>query len=609
MEGLQIGQLLYEIRQKHHVKQKELCRGICGVSTYSLYENGGIIPDMLSTNLFLERLGYTVKGLSAYISEKEEKYLAWRNQTRECIREENYEKLKKIIYLDLQENVSFNKQIIRQYYLFLEGVLQEKREYNLEKAKYFYEEALKCSCEFILNKWDMKGYLGVEEIHIYVIYLNLLTKMYPQEKRNIIVKLYSLLEYLDEHCIEDLEKVKIYPLVACVWGNMVSQKDNPEKKYMVFEKALTLLKRQKSVYCLTEILSLLICAGKEMHRDMSEEIRDRNVFVKFCEEFEYNCRFNMYVSQIEEIMTENIGNYLSLSRKNINYTQEEVSENICSVESYSRIENGRKPNKKNYIALASKLGIENRYYMDLLNTNKIEIIILRREISYYISTEKREELEQTLNKLKSLLNKEEISQNRQYLEYIETRVAYRKKCVSEIECYDKYIKILGYTFSVKEIGEGKHIYTILEINIINSISVCMDRMGKTKEAMKLIEKFLGDIERQGNGKYYQTNLAKLNFARWNADMGQIELAEKIYIYGIKETLKRNRAFLLDEYVGELAFTKNIVTGRDTKDVIRRYYLYALVISKFFGTERVYKITLQYCKKYCDEKDSNVAIFT
>lgn len=56
-----------------------------------------VIPDMLSTNLFLERLGYTVKGLSAYISEKEEKYLAWRNQTRECIPEEDNEQLSLII--------------------------------------------------------------------------------------------------------------------------------------------------------------------------------------------------------------------------------------------------------------------------------------------------------------------------------------------------------------------------------------------------------------------------------------------------------------------------------------------------------------------------------
>ncbi|MFR8426786.1 MAG: helix-turn-helix domain-containing protein [Roseburia inulinivorans] len=30
-------------------------------------------------------------------------------------------------------------------------------------------------------------------------------------------------------------------------------------------------------------------------------------------------------------------------KKKVNYTQEKISEGICSVESYSRIENGRKP--------------------------------------------------------------------------------------------------------------------------------------------------------------------------------------------------------------------------------------------------------------------------
>ncbi len=83
-------------------------------------------------------------------------------------------------------------------------------------------------------------------------------------------------------------------------------------------------------------------------------------------------------------MTELVGQYLTTERKKINYTQEKISEGICSVESYSRIENGRKPSRKNYKALAEKIGAENRYYIELVNTGKIDALLLRREISRMI---------------------------------------------------------------------------------------------------------------------------------------------------------------------------------------------------------------------------------
>ena len=41
-----------------------------------------------------------------------------------------------------------------------------------------------------------------------------------------------------------------------------------------------------------------------------------------------------------------------------------------------------------YEALAEKIGVENRYYVELLNTGKIEALLLRREISRILFSEK-----------------------------------------------------------------------------------------------------------------------------------------------------------------------------------------------------------------------------
>ena len=68
--GLDIGRLLYGIRTKYQISVNDICRGICGVSTYCMYENDEIIPDILSVNMFLDRMGFGTLGVSAYISKK-----------------------------------------------------------------------------------------------------------------------------------------------------------------------------------------------------------------------------------------------------------------------------------------------------------------------------------------------------------------------------------------------------------------------------------------------------------------------------------------------------------------------------------------------------------
>ena len=80
--GLDIGRLLYGIRTKYQISVNDICRGICGVSTYCMYENDEMIPDILSVNIFLDRMGFGILGLTAYISEKEVVYFKWKEPER-----------------------------------------------------------------------------------------------------------------------------------------------------------------------------------------------------------------------------------------------------------------------------------------------------------------------------------------------------------------------------------------------------------------------------------------------------------------------------------------------------------------------------------------------
>ena len=603
--GLDIGRLLYGIRTKYQISVNDICRGICGVSTYCMYENDEMIPDILSVNMFLDRMGFGILGLTAYISEKEVVYFKWKESTRACIRNENYKKLVMLLEHMPTGNVSLNKKIREQYAWFIKGIVAEKDTADLKKATECYEKALECTCGFLIKSQKIEGTFSVREIHIYAIYLNLLCKVNPKEKEEVISRFYQLMQYVNVHYVEEQQKVRIYPLLVCLWGNLVIEGKDTEGSFEIFEKTLELLRKQKSLYCLLEIMRLHILVGLKEKRDMSKEQEDIKILQSFFEEFGYQAQSQIYVPQANEIMLEHVGQYLSTERKKVNYTQEKISDGICSVESYSRIENGRKPTRNNYKALTEKIGTENRYYIELVNTGNIDALLLRREISYELFMEKNERLPELLEELKTVLGEKEVAKNRQYLEFVQVSIEENTGRKTWNQCCDMFRNILSYTMNEKEIGKKRHVYTMLEINLIDHISVCMAKDGKSEEAMHLIKAFLDDMDYMKTEKYYETFLAKLNYARWKSDRGNFDEAECIYREGIEQRIRRNKTELLDEYIGEYAYNKYLKNNINEKQDVKRYLLYALVLSRMYGTQRVYKTILQFLKKISFSPKSDV----
>ena len=598
--GLDIGRLLYGIRTKYQISVNDICRGICGVSTYCMYENDEMIPDILSVNMFLDRMGFGILGLTAYISEKEVVYFKWKESTRACIRNENYKKLVMLLEHMPTGNVSLNKKIREQYAWFIKGIVAEKDTADLKKATECYEKALECTCGFLIKSQKIEGTFSVREIHIYAIYLNLLCKVNPKEKEEVISRFYQLMQYVNVHYVEEQQKVRIYPLLVCLWGNLIIEGKDTEGSFEIFEKTLELLRKQKSLYCLLEIMRLHILVGLKEKRDMSKEQEDIKILQSFFEEFGYQAQSQIYVPQANEIMLEHVGQYLSTERKKVNYTQEKISDGICSVESYSRIENGRKPTRNNYKALTEKIGTENRYYIELVNTGNIDALLLRREISYELFMEKNERLPELLEELKTVLGEKEVAKNRQYLEFVQVSIEENTGRKTWNQCCDMFRNILSYTMNEKEIGKKRHVYTMLEINLIDHISVCMAKDGKSEEAMHLIKAFLDDMDYMKTEKYYETFLAKLNYARWKSDRENFDEAECIYREGIEQRIRRNKTELLDEYIGEYAYNKYLKNNINEKQDVKRYLLYALVLSRMYGTQRVYKTILQFLKKINEE---------
>lgn len=97
---------------------------------------------------------------------------------------------------------------------------------------------------------------------------------------------------------------------------------------------------------------------------------------------------------------------------------------------------------------------------------------------------------------------------------------------------------------------------------------------KIRRSNASYKSFLDDMDYMKTEKYYETFLAKLNYARWKSDRGNFDEAECIYREGIEQRIRRNKTELLDEYIGEYAYNKylknNINEKQDVKDI---YYMH------------------------------------
>lgn len=267
--GLLIGNFLTEFREQINVSQKDICEGICNISTYSNYERNERIPDFLTLNAILERLGHGITGLTAYVTNDEMKYLEWQRTASELI---HLEKFKELSYHLSEEPLTchkLNKAIRTQYSLYLKGILAETYEKNNALALKYYREALNQTCPFLFTKNNSNTRLGKLEIEIYTLYLRLLAMQSPYAQLKAEKKMQTLLKNAEHQFSDAKELIKIYSHLVCIWIHLTSNTSNIAKKEKLLEKTFSLLKKERKMYHVTEILRLLIYYKNIQKKDSS----------------------------------------------------------------------------------------------------------------------------------------------------------------------------------------------------------------------------------------------------------------------------------------------------------------------------------------------------
>ena len=181
-----------------------------------------------------------------------------------------------------------------------------------------------------------------------------------------------------------------------------------------------------------------------------------------------------------------LGDIIRMTRKSLSITQEELCEDICSVETLSRIENGNQnPTKDNYEMLMERMGrIRERAYA-MLSVSDLKILDKKKLFEDYIKRYEYKKAEDILQEIKEMLGDSILDQ--QFLIRAENLVNYRmNRIITDdfLEGFEKAIRLTIPKYGV--ISLAKWPLSFNEAMLLVNISIAHSEKNDYQRAINVI---------------------------------------------------------------------------------------------------------------------------
>ena len=302
MKTIDIGALCYRVRKRRDISQEKLIYGICKQSAYSKFEKNEIALSKDMTERLLKRLGLSSSNFLFLISQKDHEYQEWKKQLIQLINAKDYDKAFKALQLRKEKE----NDLQHQFHQFILGYLTN--DLNM------IQQALLITLPKLNHIYLPEMALSADEMKMLLYYWKKEGRLL--QNTNVIK---NCMEYTDLYYVDE-EKSKLFSYELDIMKQiMMDEKD--QLLYRYFSMKRDALFHQYHFH----------------HDALSFEIANNSM---------------------------PLHTYLYNKRIEKNMTQEEISENICSVVTYSRFESGKQEMNSNSIKqLFHKLNLEYGYVL------------------------------------------------------------------------------------------------------------------------------------------------------------------------------------------------------------------------------------------------------
>ncbi|MBE5888909.1 MAG: helix-turn-helix transcriptional regulator [Lachnospiraceae bacterium] len=598
-----IGQFIRKKREEKNLSQKDVCQGVCSIQKLSNIEMGERVPEIFLFESILQRIGVSPDDFEVVLFDDEYEEIALRDSIEAYIEQGCYDEAKRKLLLHYAAD---EKDIFRrQYYYQIMGIL-ESANGNGTVAIRCIEQALLCTCPNfnVDDKGDLL--LSTKEMECLCMIADEQMKLGEQDAAKVIVE--SLLRYVKQNTIQDIELVKTLPKIAyllCLTRTATSEQvENLE----ICEQALKLLVECDSTVFLVEIMEILIQQYSErgLEKRVAYLTKQLDSLRSIHEEFG-GCAYvtDSFMKWYKEIYRREYllcKEMIKGERKARKLSVENLIEGIYQdPETLIRIEKGsQNPSQKKYENLMKVLGLpEEKYYNERVYEGE-EVYQIKKKILYYFTTNDYESAKVELEKL-ALVCASENKISKQYLMRQEVMLEYEFKRIDAEAFCDGTIEALKKTYE-GSVEEPVRIPTLGECNIFNNLAISYWKMGEIDKGIELYEKVIRCYETsQVTKRYHFRSISLLlrNYLLLLEESAKTERALNAAESVMRLEMMAHRGMALDFVCSELACIYGQSADEKSKSLVKKYLQYAFYLSDLFRKENDNKIIDNYYRKNYD----------
>lgn len=582
MNERKISELLYDLRLEKEVGQKKLCWGLCSQGTYCRYENGERTPDRLLLNAIIQRLGKSADKLVTILTLREYKYFLWKKKVLTAVGKEDMDELERLLEQKEAKDFTINKSLQRQFKYRMQALVAWYKEADIKKGIQLLEQAVELTMPNIRFQKMDRYYISIEEMHILLELARFWIK--GDRKQEATSLLGEIVDYSDRNYDDYEAKVKVLPKAVRMLYPLLIEEQRELEGLLLCKKAVELLCWQGVLYDLADLMEgYLICASKLFkNEEMGRYERQLQALREVYEEY----GAEIYQQEDTRLTYHNQEMYLideMMQRFRIKkgVSQDVLSEGICTPETISRIESGRRgPNPNNFYALMRKLETEHDYYNGKLETNDFLLLEKLKELERAMSLKNWDEARNLLEFLKSKVDLDR-KQNNQTLMAAENYILFCEKKISSkefVERCEKTLECENEGWRRKEFWDLQF-FTNYKITMLNHIAVGYEHMKQLDKSIFILEHLLGQLDHSKirlEDRYESSMTVVGNLSSFYGETGRVDECLEVCERGINLCLESGRGVRLPKFLANKAEAMNekanMITPGSKKYLLQAYYL-------------------------------------
>ena len=607
-KDIMFGKLLKKLRKKKNITLEALCDGLCYRSFVYQIERGTVEVNKLLKDRLLARLGVEAENYESFLFYTE--YKGWKER-QDIVHSILYGKIEEARQRLKQYQIEYDRKQPLEYQFYVTMLVQIRKTEGTQKEELreLFQKAVLVTIPEPIERELKFRILSIEELNLlleYVFYEEVSVQWYEQ-----------FISYIEQLSLDKLALSKIYPKTIYYFYQTWKRKGTTEKQAFgrilrLCDKAIEILQKARRMFYLWELLEAkmqLLQHWIEINANKREEIMKpwrewyetcRNwkealeeVYAKYGVSKEMQEFCYIYVDREAHC----IGDVIRIRRKMLGMTAKELSKNICSERTISRLETNRTKTQKEIVfSLFERLHMSMEFCKNDLLTENPEAKRLFGELKQANNQRECEKVDQLLEQVKSMVSLD-IPENRQAMERNELINEYNKE-VHKKGSLDKQVyierlkEILGYTIPYEvAIASGEKYLTQNELSCLQNI---MNRMDWTDEELEQLVQVLYDLFE--NQRQIEECLNMYEFvmgliASQLGNKGEYDRSDEIEIKILKTTLMHRR----------LGVINSALYGLLWNDVQRKKEQHLML------EDVVIKKELQKCKYLCEVWKDNIGL--